>query len=86
MYIHLWIIPFLKFGLCDISSVSVSLACIEDITFVLKAVIYVYLSFLSVDCFLHSHIDTNRASVEHHGVQPTGCMDNEPEPSRGVPC
>ena len=26
------------------------------------------------------------ASVEHHGVQPTGCMDNEPEPSRGVPC
>ena len=27
-----------------------------------------------------------RASVEHHGVQPTGCMDNEPEPSRGVPC
>ena len=25
-------------------------------------------------------------SVEHHGVQPTGCMDNEPEPSRGVPC
>ena len=28
----------------------------------------------------------NLASVEHHGVQPTGCMDNEPEPSRGVPC
>ena len=26
------------------------------------------------------------ASVEHHGVQPTGGMDNEPEPSRGVPC
>ena len=26
------------------------------------------------------------ASVEHHGVLPTGCMDNEPEPSRGVPC
>ena len=27
------------------------------------------------------------ASVELHGVQPTGCMDNEPrEPSRGVPC
>ena len=26
------------------------------------------------------------ASVEHHGVQPTGCMDNEPEPSCGVPC
>ena len=26
------------------------------------------------------------ASVEHHGVQPTGCMDNKPEPSRGVPC
>ena len=27
-----------------------------------------------------------RVSVEHHGVQPTGCMDNEPEPLRGVPC
>ena len=26
------------------------------------------------------------ASVEHHGVQPTGCMDSEPEPSCGVPC
>ena len=26
------------------------------------------------------------ASVEHHGVQPTGCMDNEPEPSGGVRC
>ena len=25
-------------------------------------------------------------SVDHHGVQSTGCMDNEPEPSRGVPC
>ena len=29
----------------------------------------------------------NSSSVRgHHGVQPTGCMDNEPEPSRGVPC
>ena len=27
-----------------------------------------------------------RASVEHHLEQPTGCMDNVPEPSRGVPC
>ena len=26
------------------------------------------------------------ASVDHHGVQPTGCMDNEPEPSCVVPC
>ena len=26
----------------------------------------------------------NSVSVEHHGVQPTGCMDNEMEPSRGV--
>ena len=26
------------------------------------------------------------ASVEHHGVQPTSCMDNEPEPSRGILC
>ena len=25
-------------------------------------------------------------SVVHHGVQPTGCMDNELEPSSGVPC
>ena len=28
----------------------------------------------------------DHASVDHHGVQPTGCMDNNPEPSRGVPC
>ena len=27
--------------------------------------------------------DNNNASVEHHGVLPTVCMDNEPEPSRG---
>ena len=26
------------------------------------------------------------ASVGHRGVQHTGCMDIEPEPSRGVPC
>ena len=26
------------------------------------------------------------SSVDYHGVQPTGYMDNEPEPSRGVPC
>ena len=26
------------------------------------------------------------ASVEHPGVQPTGCMDIKPEPSRCVPC
>ena len=31
-------------------------------------------------------LDNIDASVDHHGVQPTGCMDNEPEPSRGVPC
>ena len=30
--------------------------------------------------------DSKTASVEHLGVQPTGCMDNEAEPSRGVPC
>ena len=30
--------------------------------------------------------EDDNASVEHHGVQRTGCMDNEPEPSRGVPC
>ena len=45
---------------------------------------------------LHKHFPPDRrwwrrrsakcASVDHHGVQPTGCMDNEPEPSRGVPC
>ena len=26
------------------------------------------------------------ASKEHHGVQQSGCMDNEPEPSRSVSC
>ena len=32
------------------------------------------------------YVKQHHTSVEHHGVQPTGCMDNEPEPSRGVPC
>ena len=27
---------------------------------------------------------TINSTVEHHWVQPTGCMDNETEPSRGV--
>ena len=39
------------------------------------------LSWISVSIY-----NPTSASVEHHGVQPTGCMDNEPEPSRGVPC
>ena len=34
---------------------------------------------------LMSETTLDGASVEHHGVQPTGCMDNEPEPSRGLP-
>ena len=29
---------------------------------------------------------TTCTSAEHHGMQPTGCMYIEPEPSRGVPC
>ena len=29
---------------------------------------------------------TNMTSMEHHGMQPTGCMDIETEPSRGAPC
>ena len=29
---------------------------------------------------------TTTASVENHGVQSTGCMDIEPEPSHSVPC
>ena len=35
---------------------------------------------------LESQSDGLCASVEHYGVQPVGCMDNEPEPYRGVPC
>ena len=34
----------------------------------------------------NQHTHTTAACVEHHGVQPIGCMDNELEPSRGVPC
>ena len=34
---------------------------------------------------LQARVATTSASVEHHGVQPTGCMGNEPEPSRGAP-
>ena len=37
-----------------------------------------------ISCVMLGHNDTTSASVEHYGVQPTGCMDNEPEPSRGV--
>ena len=32
------------------------------------------------------YTNTPLASVDHHGVQSTVCMDNELEPSRGVPC
>ena len=31
-------------------------------------------------------VNDDEASEEQHGEQPTGCMDNEPEPHRGVPC
>ena len=34
--------------------------------------------------FLNGKTPTN-ASVEHYGVQAKGCMDNDPEPYRGVP-
>ena len=34
----------------------------------------------------NGNVITALAYVEHHGKQPTGCMDHEPEPSRGVPC
>ena len=34
----------------------------------------------------HHAAPSINASVEHHGVQPTGCIDDKPEPSRGVPC
>ena len=34
------------------------------------------------DRFHQCMIIPRRASVEHHEVQSTGCMDNEPEPSR----
>ena len=37
----------------------------------------------------HPHasvVTQQQQSVKYHGVQPTGCMDNEPESSRGVPC
>ena len=29
---------------------------------------------------------SSAVSVRQHRVQQTGCMNNEPEPSRGVPC
>ena len=32
------------------------------------------------------HLTSTTTSVEHHGMQLTGCMDIEPEPSHGVPC
>ena len=36
------------------------------------------------DVQVSCHLTSSFTFIEHHGVQPTGCMDNEPEPSRGV--
>ena len=43
------------------------------------------MSYLRVILWRLRDIICTSESAEHRGVQPIGCMDNEPEPSRGVP-